>query len=306
MNNLKANKGMLTDTIGGDGGDHSIDPSQLIKSIGLDTDIYVDKIIINNTGYGGNGGMPRQSIQLRDGEYINKVVVKYGECIDNIEFTTNKGNIVSGGGNGGSYTKTFENIRLVAIGGKYGHYLDAIKLTYASDYVASSVVENNANFILDFIPPGTTVELSEVEHDTTFLSYLHTVDYMLDMTINASVESEFIDKVSLATKLETKYSDLTTIKSELTEEVTHSEKKIYVCGAGEVRLIVASCTIMKNADDSYWMFPNGGCTYPLITTKDVAQIAGFYALPGAYAGLKVQMDNFDSTMVNGFNKIKVK
>ena len=77
-----------------------------ITGVRLRGDEYVNAIQFQLNGEwqtrrGGDGGEKRSMI-FEDDEYINQVTVRDGHWIDSITITTNKGQSIKVGGNGGS------------------------------------------------------------------------------------------------------------------------------------------------------------------------------------------------------------
>ena len=97
------------------------------------TGAFVDAVILNGRQYGQNGGNAGQVLNLRDEEYINRIVVRHGQLVDRLELYTNFGRSVTGGGNGGNVSQ-LNNIRVLTIGGRSGQYLDQIEVTYCMNY----------------------------------------------------------------------------------------------------------------------------------------------------------------------------
>jgi hypothetical protein len=104
------------------------------KQIQLRTGSLVDQIKLNGVPHGQNGGNASAVLNLATEEYINRMVVRHGTLVDQIQIGTNRGRALSGGGNGGGATN-LTNIRVLAIGGRSGKFLDQIQITYCKDYL---------------------------------------------------------------------------------------------------------------------------------------------------------------------------
>jgi len=124
-----------TASFGGNGG--GAFEKQVVDNISIRTGKFVDQIKINNVQHGGNGGGDRGSIVLNDNEYINTVELRSGSYIDFVKFTTNEGRVMGGGGSGGGH-HLLENIRVLAIGGRTGAYVDKLDILYIDNYDSSS------------------------------------------------------------------------------------------------------------------------------------------------------------------------
>ncbi|NRP19986.1 hypothetical protein LPJGGPFB_03245 [Ensifer adhaerens] len=116
--------------IGGKGG--APFQEQKIKEIGLSTGSFVDAIYINGVRNGGQGGIETPRLVLSSDEIITSMEVRSGGYIDYLKFTTNKGRWIAGGGPGGML-KTFENIQLIAIGGRAGLLVDYLEFRMLID-----------------------------------------------------------------------------------------------------------------------------------------------------------------------------
>ncbi len=97
-------------------------PLETIRSIAIEGDESVDAIIINGTKHGGGGGDPLGELTLAEGEYINRIEVRYGNRIDRLEVWTNKSRHIGGGGDGGSLA--IREGKITEIGGWSGENLD--------------------------------------------------------------------------------------------------------------------------------------------------------------------------------------
>ena len=103
-----------------------------VSSIRVSGGNFVDALVINGSRYGGSGGSLSEKLVLRSGEYINCVVVRQGDFLDRLEFHTNQGRSIGGGGTGGSET-LLQNIRVTHIGGRAGDFVDQITVAYCDE-----------------------------------------------------------------------------------------------------------------------------------------------------------------------------
>lgn len=103
-----------------------------IESIAIRSGNVVDGIVINGNLHGAGGGGLSPTLQLVDGEYIDKVVLRHDNHQTNrLEIYTNLGRSISGGGNGG-WPTTIEG-RVVGIAGHEGHFLPALSFKVSSE-----------------------------------------------------------------------------------------------------------------------------------------------------------------------------
>jgi len=115
---------LVTKSLGGSGG--AAFTQRGIDTLAIRHGSYVDAIIINGKQFGGNGGQLSNTITLASNEYISRVEVRQGNYIDHLEITTNLGQQITGGGNGGNpVTITGE---IVAFGGRSGDYVDQLDI----------------------------------------------------------------------------------------------------------------------------------------------------------------------------------
>ncbi|HYG80720.1 MAG TPA: jacalin-like lectin, partial [Pyrinomonadaceae bacterium] len=101
----------------------------VVSELGLRSARYVDQIRINGTAHGRNGGSDQGSITLGNDEYISKVEFRSDKFVDYVKFTTSTGRSIYGGGDGG-YPGKLEGIRVLAIGGRSGAYVDKLDVMY--------------------------------------------------------------------------------------------------------------------------------------------------------------------------------
>jgi len=109
---------------------------QYVNTLGLRTGAWMDRIIINGQPHGGNGGQAGKVITLQPDEYINAVQV--GTNVNNqyvgyFKATTNKGQTLEGGAKGGR-VNTLSDVRVLAISGHSGQYVDSLQILYIKDY----------------------------------------------------------------------------------------------------------------------------------------------------------------------------
>ena len=120
-------------SFGGNGGRLFVPAEPLQLTIW--TGAWVDGLILNGRLHGRKGGWNEQTLELQPGEYINRMVIGAGGYVDRLEFYTNLGRSISGGtGNQGGIPVSFDNIRVLVIGGSSDLYLDRIEVMYCADY----------------------------------------------------------------------------------------------------------------------------------------------------------------------------
>lgn len=85
----------------------------------------VDRISISGESHGGRGGERSPQLILQKEEYIERIEIRSGSQIDFVKFTTNLGQSIGGGGDGGDLC-LLENIRLLGIAGRSGSTLDGL------------------------------------------------------------------------------------------------------------------------------------------------------------------------------------
>ena len=115
---------LATKQFGGSGG--NLFTQRGIKTIAIRHGRLVDAIIINNEKFGGPGGIQTDTLTLDEDEYINRIDIRHGEFIDRLEISTNKGNKIEGGGQGGTLS-TVRGI-IVAIGGRGARLVDQLRI----------------------------------------------------------------------------------------------------------------------------------------------------------------------------------
>lgn len=117
-------------TFGGEGGDAFYE--EPVREIGFAHGKYVDAIFLNGVQHGGNGGKETSRLKLASDEHIETIEIRAGSYIDALKVTTNKGRWIAGGGLGGLLT-VFPNIKLLAVSGRAGVYVDYLALRMLID-----------------------------------------------------------------------------------------------------------------------------------------------------------------------------
>lgn len=279
---LTAVNSQVTNSYGGSGG--SAFAPDYIQSLAIRTGSEVDAIIINGTRHGGDGGSQSTTLIFDSDEYINEITIRSGSRVDKLEFKTNKGRSIGGGGSGGSPT-TLTGIRVIAIGGRSGSRLDQIEITYVENYQPSEVVETRGQFVIGFVPQNTIMkEYTESTYKTSD-SYENVTETMLSQQYNASVEAEYYAKVAFSTEIKYENTQLTTVKRELSEQLVSGNYREMSVEPGQVGLLLVNGTIMRGNDGSgvTWMFPTTILSYAVIATSDYQNVLNHYDLTGELA-----------------------
>ena len=90
---------------------------------------FLDAVEVNGIRYGNaSGGSPSATLTVGAGNYITHVEARAGGFVDYLSFTSN-GTRIAAGGSGGT-PHTLSNIRLLSIEGRYGDFIDSLKLGY--------------------------------------------------------------------------------------------------------------------------------------------------------------------------------
>jgi len=83
---------------------------------------FIDKIIINDQGFGGDGGSLTKDLYIDSDDYISMVLINHGAVVDYLHFETRKGRKLSGGGKGGAPTTVIRG-KLLGIAGETGYFI---------------------------------------------------------------------------------------------------------------------------------------------------------------------------------------
>ena len=288
--------GTQTKSFGGGGG--SPFAMAVVEDIGLRTGRYVDQIRINGNSHGGGGGGDQGSITLDPNEYISKVEIHSGTYVDNVKFTTSGGRSIGGGGGGGG-TTTLEGIRVIAIGGRAGKYVDQLDIMYVDGYQPSTPVETNVGFILAYSPPFEVFdEYTDSLYKTTD-SYEKTTQHMLSQTYSASVEAEYYVKAAASTEIAVQDSSLETVQTELQQQLESGSHTTQTIPEDYVGVKLVNATLMKGADSTFWMYPTTEPSYSVIHVSDYGNLLDHYDLTGE---LYTQMSGLQAhrTVRNGY------
>jgi hypothetical protein len=266
-----------TTSYGGEGGKPF--GSLGVQKLGLRTSKEVDALVLNGTTYGRTVGSPTDQVFLTE-DYISSVEIRTGSRVDYLSFTTSKGDVIAGGGNGGNSQKTLSNIRVVALGGRSGNSLDQIQITYVTEYMPSTLVAKNQQFIIGFTAPGTNLTEYASTSSRTVDSYQQITTTMIGQSYNASVEAEYYAKVSASVNITYENTSVQTIEKQL-ETVLQGETGKYVkIDDGKVGVLLLNGTIKKGSDDNYWMFPTTEVTYAVIPVTQIDSVVNHYDLTG--------------------------
>jgi hypothetical protein len=264
----------------------------------LRTGSRVDQIRINGRKYGGKGGSDRGSITLGRDEYISRIEIRSGSEIDNVRFTTNKGNTIGGGGLGG-HPHVLENIRVIAIGGRSDSRVDKLEINYIDQYEPSTIVQENIGIILSFTSPFQEFQEYESVKEKKAESYQKITESMLSQKYSASVEGEYYVKVTASTEIELKDSTLTTVKNQLEKELDRGSFRTVTIKENHVGIQLVQGTLMKGADGKYWMYPTSELSYSVIEFSKFTSVLNHYDLTGE---LHTQIPNLKNYKIikNGY------
>lgn len=267
-------------SFGGNGGYKDFSPKS-IQSIGFRSYRYVDQIIINDIKYGESGGEDRGSITLEHDEYINFARIRHGNYIDDARFETNKGRSI------GSRVTTergelteLKNIRVLAIGGNTGNYVDRLEIKYIKDYKPSTIVQENVGFILDYTAPFQKCVKSDELTQKSIYGYEMITRNMLNKNYGSSIKCEYYAKVAASINIEAREFELTNLKKELETKMTSMQCQTIEIPEGYVGIWVANGNLMKGSDGKHWMYPNAEPTYSIIKLTDIDNIRQHYDLKG--------------------------
>jgi len=291
-----------TKAFGGDGGTEF--KSRVIRELGLRIgEDRVTQITINGDRYGSNIGTDNGTFFLSDNEYINTLSIRSGIEIDYIDFITNKGNSIKGGGSGGS-EKTLDGIRVIAIGGKTDTNINKLNIMYIDKYKPSTVEIEDVGFILNFTSPfQELVEYTESTYRTAS-NYEKITESMSKQQYSASVEGEYFVKVAASTEIEIKDTSLNSVKRELEQELKKGKQRTIRIEEGYVGITLINGSIMKGKniqnEDVYWMYPTSEPSFAIIKLDEVENVFGHYDLTGELA---VQMPKLGKYKTNKYGYI---
>jgi hypothetical protein len=281
-----------TKSFGGNGGDAF--PHTLVNEIGLRTGNVVDQIRVSGKVWGRDGGDDRGSITLEKDEYVSKVELRACKALDYINLTTNKGRTFGAGGDGGDY-QVLDNIRLISIGGRCDHVVDQISLKYVEDYQPSTLLQENAKFIVNYAAPYQEFEEYTSSRERKLESYEMVTEHMVRQTYSASVEAEYYVKVAASTSIEVQDTSKETIQKSLEQELQSGTKRTQQIPADHVGIKFVTGNLMRAADGKTWMYPTRDVALSVIAISDWQNVLGHYDLTGE---LYTQMPGLKSSMSN--------
>ena len=249
-------------TFGGSGGGEFA--AQVVKSFGVYSGQEVDRIILNGTRYGGEGGGHRGEITLGSDEYFNYLKIRSGQRIDNIYLKTNKGRAYGPHGGNGGGEQVHKNIRIFQIRGRSGARVDRLEFEIVTDYEPSSAHRVGRDLLIsEVLEPGSQYEY----YESSRLRKLEACRTMLEvsMTVGASAEVELLGSM---------YAELSvTTQQELVQE-TESEKsfaktKTYNISGDQIGLMVSEVDVRKTGD-LVWFVPTSVTTLVMKKPTELA------------------------------------
>ncbi|MGO8083497.1 hypothetical protein [Rhizobium leguminosarum] len=92
------------------------------SSLAMRCGSFVDKIIIDNQGFGGDGGSPTTKLLIDSDDFVSMVIINHGAVVDYLHFATRKGLFIAGGGGGGTPSTVIRG-RLLGISGMTGYFV---------------------------------------------------------------------------------------------------------------------------------------------------------------------------------------
>ena len=273
--------GITTSPVGGNGG-HPFD-EVYVREISLNAWDQIDLIVINKKCYGNSrGGWSKDGMLLGQDEYICRIDWNHDDMVNYLKFTTNFGRSIEGGKRVGT-AGHIENIRLLAISGRVGGKVDQLTFKYITNYSASTVVEENASFIVSYTAPFQTFT-SYTERSTRSLQAFEEVsDIMTRGSFSSSVEAEFVAKFSTSTEFEFKNSTISKIRNEVEEHLKSGSKIERTVKEDHVGVNVVSGTLMSSPEGAHWMFPTTVPSFAILKQSETEGLLGSYDLTGALA-----------------------
>lgn len=280
---------------GGGGGPF---PPRHPHSVGLRTGGYVDAIILNGDRFGGEGGGATPVETLDGDDYWCAFELRSGEYVDRLKLTSKKGRTVEGGGDGGS-SHALDGLRIIAISGRCGEFVDALTFDVVTGYQPSTVVERNQDVVLDVETGGEVIKHYSSESSKTAHSFQVVSQHMLSTDTNVSAQGEYFAKFSASTDIKTSDSRTETIASQAEQAMESGESSEQTIPADSAAFLIGKADIMKDSDGNYWMAPTSGSNWVVLASNRFHELAGKYDLTG---GARTQT-GLGCSVVNGFPKL---
>lgn len=277
---------------GGSGGDWSF-PMQYPFSIGLAGDKLVDAIVVNGGRYGGGGGGNVVELTLGDTEYWSMFNLRSGDVMDRLEFRTNINRSIAAGADGGDPWGV-QNIKILRIGGKYGTYLDHIKIEYVENYQPSTVLDAEAFAVIDFRPGGQKITQFLEEKRQSAQAYEKITEHMQEFSLNASAEADYYAKFSVSTGLKTTDTTKVDIKQSAAQATTSSSGSEETIAPDEVAFLVVNINVMKDSNGSTWVYPTQVPNWVKLKETRFSELLNYYDLTSGVStqtGLKRHAKN---------------
>jgi hypothetical protein len=274
--------------VGGDGGSRF--PMEIIRSVTVFVDDYVNGIKLNEGEVHGCEKGKRHDLVLNDGEYIERANIEGGNTISVIEFNTSQRRrlkVLSGKKPSGNYSfKKFggegiKKCRLIGIGGCNGTKLDRITLRYIEGYTPSRVLDSNASIILETIPSNTKF----TSYTDSMFKKMEAHNLILSNKISnefeASIEGEYCAKASTTLKLSSETTSVEEMKNQLEETLKSGETIETTIGDDEIGYKYITGAKIMQTNDKVWILPQGNVIYSKMKKDNSAKVKGMYDLSQA-------------------------
>jgi hypothetical protein len=194
------------------------------QTIGMRHGGGIDALVLNGNQFGGHGGLNPEIIDINE-DYIVEFRVRAGrsangyDMINFLYFKTKSGQEIFGGDDPNTYT-AYKNIKVLRIGGWSDvTYLFDIQIEFIQNYSESTVIERDADTILDYHTGPADIVTYEERSVQVTQSYSYTSQQLSNMTIDVSASGEYFEKFSASTHMQS--------QSTTTEEIQRSNEISY-------------------------------------------------------------------------------
>lgn len=242
---------------------------------------WINQLSINGETFGGGGGGPKdESFIVPKNDYITHAKVYYGDYVNSIEFTTNKGaswQIGKDESGSGLADKELSDIRVLAIGGSSGEYLDAITLRYLDNYDVIQESDDGDSpddlyAILNIFSSGKEL----VRTDSIRSRELEAITAINEFTINMESEITATYMVAEATsRFGFAYMNRQELAKETENEVSNTTKETIKIDEGMLGVEICNVEFKKRKSGGYFLVPTSGKSVETMTPEQIKQTKFF-------------------------------
>jgi hypothetical protein len=287
-----------TITFGGRGGTPF--RARIPKSVGIQASTGVHAIRINGDKFGGPGGaVPAEEI-LDPDDYWAELDIRSGNIIDYLSLRSKDGRTVSGGSTTSGTPASYRSIRIISISGSAYEWLDSLTFEVVIDYKPSTLIERDAQVVMDIATSGQTFKQFNNQTTRTLHSFKLVSERMTSWGVNTSAEVEFEAVFKTTVDYKTSSTRTETLSDEIETTIATGTSTESVIATGEAAFLIGRVHIMQDSDGHPWMAPVSEADWVVLARDQFSNLVGRYDITG---GTELQTGLASETL-NGFSKLR--